>query len=317
MNKKNITILLATYNGEEWITKQLESIENQIAKNIKIIVSDDQSTDETLKKIISFKKKSLIPIEFLQSKNKILSSKGHCNNFLKLILDSKISPDSEWVAFCDQDDIWLSDKLSNAVNFLENNPKYGGWSSAATAFWNNKIKYIPKSGYIHKYNHLFESAGPGCTYVLSKEAFLSLKNTLKKNLIILPNIEFADWAIYSIVKSNNFLWHIEKKSSILYRQHSKNAIGIANNITSYIDRFRKLINGWYRSQVCLLSVINNSNKINLIKRIIRLSILDRLVLFFLSFYLRRKIKDKLTLAVSFLFMKRTKLPKFLLQKNIK
>ena len=317
MNKKNITILLATYNGEEWITKQLESIENQIAKNIKIIVSDDQSTDETLKKIISFKKKSLIPIEFLQSKNKILSSKGHCNNFLKLILDSKISPDSEWVAFCDQDDIWLSDKLSNAVNFLEKNPKYGGWSSAATAFWNNKIQYIPKSGYIHKYNHLFESAGPGCTYVLSKEAFLSLKNTLKKNLIILPNIEFADWAIYSIVKSNNFLWHIEKKSSILYRQHSKNAIGIANNITSYIDRFRKLINGWYRLQVCLLSVINNSNKINLIKRIIRLSILDRLVLFFLSFYLRRKIKDKLILAVSFLFMKRTKLPKFVLQKNIK
>ena len=62
--KSEICILLATYNGEKFINEQLKSIENQTTKNIKIIVSDDQSSDDnTIDKIIKFGKKVKVNIE--------------------------------------------------------------------------------------------------------------------------------------------------------------------------------------------------------------------------------------------------------------
>ncbi len=309
MQKKfDICVLLATYNGEIFIDEQLRSIENQTKKNIRIIVSDDLSSDKTVNKIIEFRKKSKIKIDFLKSSNSYLFGRGHANNFFKLILNAKISDDTNWIAFSDQDDIWLPDKIARAIDFLNKNDDYGGYSSSVTAFWGKKSTHISKLGYLHKYNHFFESAGPGCTYVLKKEAFLCLKNTLIKNLNILPKIDYADWAIYSIVRSNNFLWHIDSKSNILYRQHANNAIGIANSLHGYKFRINKIINGWYRSQIFLLAYINNCQNINLIKKIIGLSFLDRFKLFLMAFLVRRKIKDKLILAVSYIFMKKIELP---------
>ena len=311
MEREIITILMATYNGEKWITEQLNSIKNQDANNINIIISDDNSKDETINKIISFKNSNNISIDFLHSQNPELSDRGHANNFFKLILDSNISKETKWIAFSDQDDIWLEDKLSRAISFLSEHSSYGGWSSSVTAFWHEKKSYIRKNGVIHKYNHFFESAGPGCTYVLRREAFIKLRKTLNKHLKILPKIDFADWAIYSIVKSNNFLWHIDKKSSILYRQHSNNAIGIANSFKDYKNKLNNLLNGWFRSQLYLLTLINKNYKMSLTKRIIRLSIKDRFILFFKSFVLRRQNKDKILLAIAFIFMRKNKLDQYL------
>jgi len=307
--KSHVCILLATYNGEKFIDEQLKSIEKQNIKNIKIIVSDDESSDKTISKIIKFEKKSRVKVEFLKTKNSFLFERGHANNFFKLILYAKITDETKWIAFCDQDDIWLPNKISRAINFLNKNNNYGGYSSSVTAFWGEKSSHISKVGFLHKYNHFFESAGPGCTYVLKKEAFLCLKKTLSKNLKFLQNIDYADWAIYSIVRSNNFLWHIDKVSSILYRQHSNNAIGIANGLDGYKFRIKKIINGWYRSQIFWLTLINNCQNIILIKRIIRLSLFDRFKLFFMAFLVRRKIKDKLILAISCFFMTKIKFPK--------
>ncbi len=313
--KSEICILLATYNGEKFINEQLKSIENQTTKNIKIIVSDDQSSDNTIDKIIKFGKKSKVNIEILKPKNSFLVERSHANNFFKLILYAKISKETNWIAFSDQDDIWLKNKLSRAIDFLKNNNNYGGYSSSVTAFWGKKRIHISKVGFLHKYNHFFESAGPGCTYVLKKEAFLCLRNTLKRNLDILKNINYADWAIYSIVRSNNFLWHIDKQSYILYRQHSNNAIGIANSLDGYKFRIKKIINGWYRSQIFWLTLINNCQDIILIQRIIKLSFIDRFKLFFMAFLVRRKIKDKFILALSYFFMKKLELPKFITKNN--
>ena len=145
---------MASYNGAKWLLPQLESIEDQLFENINIIVSDDNSSDKTIDILSDFSRNSRCDIEFLNSQNKILSSRGHANNFFKLILDSPITSDTAWVAFSDQDDIWLPDKLRRAVEFLESNSSYGGWSSAVTAFWNEgKSLYIPKHGFVHKYNH--------------------------------------------------------------------------------------------------------------------------------------------------------------------
>ena len=313
--KSEICILLATYNGEKFIEEQLKSIENQTTKNIKIIVSDDQSADNTINKIIEFRKKSKVNIEFLKPKNSFLFERGHSNSFFKLILYAKISEETNWIAFSDQDDIWLPNKISRAIDFLNKNNNYGGYSSSVTAFWGKKRKHISKVGFLHRYNHFFESAGPGCTYILKKEAFLCLRNTLYRNLDILKNIHYADWAIYSIVRSNNFLWYIDKNSSILYRQHSNNAIGVANGLVGYKFRIKKIINGWYRSQIFWLTLINNCQDIILIKKIIRLSFIDRCNLFFMAFLVRRKIKDKFILALSYFFMKRVELPIFIKTNN--
>jgi rhamnosyltransferase len=98
-----IAILLATYNGERFIRQQLDSILAQTYKHIKIYISDDCSTDSTVSIIEEYKDRYPSKIFFSVNKTNI----GFLNNFEQLIKDCKY----DYIALCDQDDIWLNEKL--------------------------------------------------------------------------------------------------------------------------------------------------------------------------------------------------------------
>ncbi|MCZ4060745.1 glycosyltransferase [Pantoea sp. LMR881] len=105
-----VSILLGTYNGELYIQRQLDSIRAQTYQNWVLYVSDDGSVDRTLEIIKSFAR------ELPPGKVNILQGphKGFAQNFLHLLKNKSIQ--SPYYAFCDQDDIWLEDKLERALN---------------------------------------------------------------------------------------------------------------------------------------------------------------------------------------------------------
>lgn len=98
-----ISIALATYNGSKFVEAQLRSLAEQSYLPAEIVVTDDGSTDDTLERIAAFATTAPFPIHIHRNEGKL----GYRKNFLK----AASLCTSDIVAFCDQDDIWHTDKL--------------------------------------------------------------------------------------------------------------------------------------------------------------------------------------------------------------
>jgi glycosyltransferase involved in cell wall biosynthesis len=99
----SISILMATYNGGQFLDSQLESLAVQSKLPSELIVSDDCSTDDTISIIQRFIKHSPFPVHIHRNQY----NKGYRQNFI----DAMMLCTSRLIAFCDQDDVWNKDKL--------------------------------------------------------------------------------------------------------------------------------------------------------------------------------------------------------------
>ena len=108
------SIAMATYNGEEFIIDQIKSIESQDYPVYEIVICDDASSDKTVELIEEYSKSSQLQIRIF--KNKI--NTGSAANFARAINLCK----GDWIALCDQDDIWFSNKLSTIKEEFERKP---------------------------------------------------------------------------------------------------------------------------------------------------------------------------------------------------
>ena len=235
-SEKNIYILLAAYNGAIYISKQLKSILNQTFKPSKILTNIDQSSDNTVG-IVQGCRKSFNEIQILNTKKKFGSAAA---NFIDLISHVDLT-DVDYIALADQDDIWKEDKLKKAIQKLEQG--YDGYSSNVEAFWaDGKRKVLVKNQPQQNFDHLFESAGPGCTFVINKKLALKLQQLLKKGSFNqLDN--YHDWLIYAFARTHGFKWYIDSYPSVYYRQHSSNVFGANVGINAFISRANRLLAG--------------------------------------------------------------------------
>jgi rhamnosyltransferase len=249
-----IAILLAAYNGELWIQEQINSILNQVNVEIYLFISVDLSTDKTHELCKQYAQK-------YQNIN-ILSYGERFNcaakNFYRLILDVNFL-DFDYVSLADQDDIWFPEKLSYAINSLKGN-NVEAYSSNVSAFWESgKRKLVKKSYPQKKFDHYFESAGPGCTYVLKRNSAQFLKIFIKSNWVNVKKIESHDWLIYAFFRSNQMPWYIDSKVFMLYRQHELNQVGSNFGFLAYLKRIKMIKSGWYPSEVKKISEIVKVN----------------------------------------------------------
>ena len=106
-----ISIAMATYNGAQYINEQLQSLVNQVRQPDELVVCDDGSTDETLLILESFVPIAPFPVRIYRNEINL----GYSDNFLKAAKLCK----GDWIAFCDQDDVWLSDKIKTAVEAID------------------------------------------------------------------------------------------------------------------------------------------------------------------------------------------------------
>jgi len=245
-----VAVLIASYNGELWIQQQVESIINQVEVDVDIYISVDRSSDQTLDilKKLQSRHTNLILLNY----GAIFGSARV--NFYRLIEEVDFSL-YEYVSLADQDDIWLPEKLSHAIKIikLENCDAY---SSDVIAVWENgRSKIIKKSYPQKKFDHIFESAGPGSTYLVKKYIIEELKIILSKDKNVLA-VEH-DWLIYAYCRSKDYKWFIDQNSLIYYRQHLNNQYGANITIKSYIQRLKMLRNGWYFNQISTISSVMN------------------------------------------------------------
>lgn len=109
-----ISIAMATFNGSRFLAEQLDSIANQTKRPAELVAVDDGSTDRTLKILRGFKEIAPFPVKIYENKKNL----GFADNFLRAA--SLCS--EEWISFCDQDDIWLPNKLEDAELAIQKNP---------------------------------------------------------------------------------------------------------------------------------------------------------------------------------------------------
>lgn len=110
-----ISIALATYNGARYLPEQLQSLAAQHYLPIEIVACDDGSRDETLEVLQAFRGTAPFPVRIYRNEVNL----GFSDNFLKA---ARLC-NGEWIAFCDQDDVWLPEKLKNAAEAIEKNEK--------------------------------------------------------------------------------------------------------------------------------------------------------------------------------------------------
>lgn len=239
-----VAVLLAAYNGLEWLDEQLQSILQQEDVVLHVFISVDLSDDGTY----TWCKKQESQYQNISVLDYGERFGGAAKNFYRLIRDVDFS-EFDYVSLSDQDDIWLANKLSSAISEIEQK-QLEGYSSDVIAFWNDgREKLVKKSYPQKKFDHYFEAAGPGCTYVLTKNAMLEFKGFLNTNWLVVNNVSLHDWMIYSYFRSNDFKWHIDSVPLMRYRQHERNQVGSNLGLKAAIVRLGMIKNKWYSGQV--------------------------------------------------------------------
>jgi glycosyltransferase involved in cell wall biosynthesis len=223
--KVRIHVLLASYNGSRFLQGQLDSIESQTLPVSRITVRDDGSTDSTLTLVQEWAAER-------PNVNLVRGPRlGVTKNFFALLTNQ--DEESDFFAFSDQDDIWLPDKMENAVSGLSRH------SADEPLMYCSRLEYVDERlrhlGYsriprrVDFGNALVENIATGCTVVLNRRA---------RDLIVARLPEKAlvhDWWCYLVVSAFGKVIY-DPRPSIKYRQHGNNQIG---GTSSAHDLFRR------------------------------------------------------------------------------
>lgn len=210
-----VYIMMSAYNGEKYISEQIDSILRQRGIEFKLFIRDDGSTDATVKIIQEYRKHDSRIILY-QGENI-----GWKRSFLRLL--SKIPDDADYYAFSDQDDIWLDDKIQRALKILKKMYGKRKCYCSAQTFVNENLEpfdfHIRKRfRYPDEYHCITNGYGMGCTLVFDKDLLLTLK---EGSLLKIRNISHD--LLVSVTAVYLGTIYRDQKSRILYRQHGSNA----------------------------------------------------------------------------------------------
>ncbi|MFS7194592.1 glycosyltransferase [Rahnella inusitata] len=216
--KKKVAILLSSYNGENYIGEQLNSLLNIKSRyELNIHIRDDGSTDGTPILIREFK--SNYSTVFIHQCENV----GVIKSFLWLV--SHVS-EYDYYAFCDQDDVWQSLKIEAAIDKLEQHSEdIPLLYCSAYDYVDQDLNFIGRFTSLSDFslnNLMIENCAPGCTMVFNaslRRKFLSLD---------IPNISerivMHDW-FFLLLGLHNGKVIYDNNSYLLYRQHANNVVG--------------------------------------------------------------------------------------------
>jgi rhamnosyltransferase len=288
-----VAVCLAAYNGIKYLPQQAKTILSQQSVDITLFVSVDVSTDGTEAWARELAKRDT-RVQLLPTGQKF---GGAAANFFRLVRDIDFD-EFEYVAFADQDDIWLPQKLENAVKTLiKKNAQ--AYSSDVTAFWESGHSvYIKKSYPQRKWDYLFESAGPGCTYVLSQRLALELQHFLRDQPEKMVKVGLHDWFSYVFARSKGYNWVIDNNAYMLYRQHANNQVGVNAGWRAFAWRVRQILGGWGLDQARLIATLAAPDNQSIQKVLRRPGRWPLLQLAWMANQCRRRPRDRFLFACS-------------------
>lgn len=210
-----ILVLVSTYNGEKFLSQQLDSILGQRGVEVFILVRDDGSKDGTMAILGNYS--SRFPnVSFYQGDNV-----GPCMSFFDLLTHTE---GYDYYAFCDQDDVWDSDKLSSAIEKLKNQDQdqpllYCSNLKVVDEKLNFCRKahqkcYHPKN----RYAGLVDFYAVGCTEVFNQKAADMTKSHVRKDCLMHDSWIFMICNYFGCVVYDH-------EAHINYRQHGHNVVG--------------------------------------------------------------------------------------------
>ena len=228
MKKRSCAILLSTYNGEKYLKELLDSLLAQRDIEASIVVRDDGSDDNTPMILKEYEKKySNISVTFGENI-------GFANSFWWLLQNAG---DFDYYAFCDQDDVWLPDKLSRAVAILEKSDRKKPLLYTSNVVpVDDEMELLSKNSFrenrvLDVYESFQRSILPGCTFVF---------NNIARNIAKIYNgyMEFHDWCLYTIVNVFGIVV-FDRKSKIMYRVHEDNVVGQQGDMKDFCIKIKR------------------------------------------------------------------------------
>lgn len=201
----NTSVVMTTFNGAKYIFEQLESIRGQTLCVDEVLIFDDGSTDQTVQIINDYIQSNGLENWTIKINDQNLGWKA---NFM---LGSQNAA-GKYIFFCDQDDIWMPDKVNTMINVLENNNNV---NLLCSNFYdidkdgqniNGKISVSKPEGSLEKIVFSLNSYYPlrmGCTFCV-RNIFFKLVSKY--------------W--HSNSAHDAFLWRVSSLTESLYLLHS-------------------------------------------------------------------------------------------------
>lgn len=222
-----VNILLATYNGSEYVNEMIDSILSQDYTDWHLILSDDGSNDSTPSILQEYANKTPEKIEYYKSGKRFGNPQQH---FMHLL--DKFS-DSDYVMFCDQDDVWHKNKISKTLEKMKSIEETGVPVLVHTDLRVvdkdlNCIhpSFVERSGIdvnrIELKQLIMRNVVTGCTMMMNRELVKISTSNIPENGIMMH-----DWLIAIIAAAFGKIGFVDE-ATIDYRQHGNNSLGSKN-----------------------------------------------------------------------------------------
>lgn len=232
----NVEVLLSTYNGCRYLPELLESVRGQDYPHVSLSVRDDGSADNTvglLEQLLARHRDSRLVAG---------TNLGAAKSFMTLL--RTVNPVTRYAAFCDQDDVWLPDKLTVAVDKLDG-LQFPALYCGAVRLVNEVLVDIK----VHRRcvrgpsfeNALVENIATGCTIVLNRPAIELLASRLPERLLM-----HDAWCYLVLAGCGHIVY--DPEPHVLYRLHGSNSIGVGKTPWAEWSRraWRQLVEGRQR-----------------------------------------------------------------------
>ena len=230
---KSVLVLLSTYNGEKYLKEQIDSVLGQEKVKTFLLVRDDGSTDKTCSILEWYQKRGAL--KWYNGKNL-----GPARSFVDLIFHSKT--DFDYYAFCDQDDIWDSNKLQAGVEVLKDQEEAALWCSNCRIIDQNGSIVDEKMNENHPEFTIISQfvcgTTQGCAMLLNNK----LRNYILRNEI--HKMPMHDFVImtYAIAKGKVIY---DDTPYFGYRVHDNNVV--AKEGKNFIRHVKGSLDKWFSS----------------------------------------------------------------------
>ncbi|MBR3133524.1 MAG: glycosyltransferase family 2 protein [Clostridia bacterium] len=298
MEEKKVIILMSTYNGEKYLKEQIDSLVMQTYKNINILIRDDGSSDKTVEIIKDYQRR--FNNIFLINGSNI----GFINSFFELL---KNANEADYYAYCDQDDVWMTDKIERAVKFLDKINK-----DKPVLYFSNSDYYDVDMNFIataetkkiyNFRNSLVECVTQGMTMVINAKTRQYIIEHVPQNCL------YHDWWTYMICSGFGEIVY-DDKSLVKYRRHNKSVTVEGKNafqlfifrIKEFIigDSLKKIRKQWIDFEESYYDKLSNENKYLIKLFTHKYSFMNALRKAFYPRRFRRKIIDDISVRILFI-----------------
>jgi len=259
---ETVEILMATYNGERYLKEQINSILAQTYTNWNLIVQDDCSTDGTPRLLLNYQKQYPGKITVIPNFKRFGSAQS---NFFSLLFQSTAA----YVMACDQDDVWLPNKIMLTMQKTHEMEKNSSTSTPLLVHTDLAVTdavletISPSLFYMQKMDAsrtalrqlLAQNIVTGCTMMVNRPLLDILGKKEPQGAIM------HDWWLALLVNCTGRIGFVDEPT-ILYRQHGENAIGARNarslwhklRLLRDLKQVRKNITATYLQAQCFLEL---------------------------------------------------------------